>query len=70
MTITPRTFHAIKEMYPALKYFFSEELDEIQKKVNYRMQPFEKTIEQNLEMDHACSKSKNTIFRSNPSNKR
>ena len=55
MTVTPRTFHAIKEMYPALKYFFSEELDEIQKKVNYRMQPFEKTIEQNLEMDPSVS---------------
>ena len=49
MTVTPRTFHAIKEMYPALKYFFSEELDEIQKK------PFEKTIEQNLEMDPSVS---------------
>ena len=52
MTVTPKTFLAIREMYPALKYFFSEELEEIQKKVNYRMQPFEKTIEQNLEMDN------------------
>ena len=52
MTVTPKTFPAIREMYPALKYFFSEELEEIQKKVNYRMQPFEKTIEQNLEMDN------------------
>ena len=55
MTVTPKTFNVIKEMYPALKYIFSEELEEIQKKVNYRMQPFEKTIEQNLEMDNNSS---------------